>query len=490
METQSKGGLDASDPVDRSASGKPGLYVGLGALILIAFLLRLYAATDNFWLDEIFTYYLAVGQVHSVADVFTGVRVEHQPLVTLTLYLMGDSANWLLYRLPSVISGTGVLALMAWAGYSRMSKKTLLATVAVAAVSYPLVVYASEARGYAPAAFFSLVMFVLIDAYRRRRNAWYLPGFWLATALAVLYHPAAVCIAFSLGLWSVVHEWRVGGGVGRGVRELALCYAVPLVFTVCLYLTVMRHWGSVGGDVLPLLRVLGDTMAAAIGFPMQPEFRWAALFLGGALLISSLLILARRVRSDIWIFYLSALLLAPALMLAFNSRPYVYVRYFVVLFPFFYLMLGEAADAVAGKFKGLRPAIVALCLLMLAGHVLATADFLRVGRGRYQDAVTYMAANTPRAAVQVGGDHDFRNGLPVFFYSRYLPDNRSMVYLRAGDWPPEGPDWYLVHNTCSEAFLPLTEVRVGGRTYRLVKTYPLMGLSGMGWHLYRNDSRF
>ena len=457
---------------------------------LVALLLRLYASTDNFWLDEIFNYFLAMEQVHSVSDIFPGIKVEHQFLVTLSMYLLGDQLNWVWYRLPSVIMGTGALAIMALVGYRRMRPAALIVTLAVAAVSYPLVVYSSEARGYAPAMFFSLAMFVFIEAYWRNGNQAWLIGFWTSAVMAVLYHPAAVCIYLSLGFWSLVREWRVGGGLLQVGRELALCHAVPLVFMAWLYFAVMRQWGSVGGDVLPLARVIGDTMAAVIGLPMRHEFRWGALFLGGALIASGLVILARLVRSDIWIFYLSALLLAPVLILGINSRPYLYVRYFVVLFPFFYLMLGEAMDAVAKRFKEARVAVVGLCVLMLVGNALSTADFLRVGRGGYLDAVTYIAASTPWPTVKVGGDHDFRNGLPIIFYSRYLPKNRNLVYLRLDAWPPEGPDWLLIHNTCNETFVPMPVVKVRGGIYRLAKSYPVLGLSGVGLHLYRNDSRF
>jgi hypothetical protein len=493
MKWLGRGEIDADWNGLQSPSGRPaGAYFPFAVvmLTLVALLLRLYASTDNFWLDEIFEYYLAMNQAHSVSDIFTGIKFDHHLLVTLYIYLLGDQLNWMWYRLPSVIAGTGTIALMAVVGYRRMRPAALIVTLAVAAVSYPLVLYSSEARGYAPAAFFSLAMFVFIETYWRRGNQAWLFGFWSTAAIAVLYHPAAACIYLSLGLLSLSREWRIGGGLPRVVRKLALCHAVPLAFMIWLYFTVMRQWVSGRADVLPLPRVIGDTMAAVIGLPMRPEFRWGALLLGGALIASGLVILARLVRSDIWIFYLSALLLAPALMLGIDSRPYVYVRYFVVLFPFFYLMLGEAMDAVARRFNKARVAVVGLCVLMLAGNALSTADFLRVGRGGYLDSVQYMAANTQWPNVKVGGDHDFRNGLPILFYSRYLPKNRSMVYLRLDEWPSEGPGWLLIHNTCNEAFIPDPVVKVRGGIYRLAKSYPVMGLSGVGWHLYRNDSRF
>jgi len=151
--------------------------VALVMLTLVALLLRLYAAADNFGLDEIFNYYLAMYQVHAVSDIFTSINIEHQFLVTLSMYLLGDQLNWVWYRLPSVIAGTGTLALMAMVGYRRMRPVALIVTLAVAVVSYPMVVYSSEARGYAPAAFFSLAMWVLIEAYWHHRNKVWLIGF-------------------------------------------------------------------------------------------------------------------------------------------------------------------------------------------------------------------------------------------------------------------------------------------------------------------------
>jgi hypothetical protein len=154
-------------------------------------------------------------------------------------------------------------------------------------------------------------------------------------------------------------------------------------------------------------------------------------------------------------------------------------------------MLGEAMDAVARELKWAKTALIGLGVLMLAGNTIATIEFLRVGRGGYLNAVNYMAANTPRQKITVGGDQDFRNGYYIDFYSRYLPKDRSLVYLRHSAWTPEGLDWYIIQNSCHEEnFVPKDIVVVGGETYRLVESYPVLGLTGMGCNLYRNDSKF
>jgi len=228
--------IDTGEKLDRSSyrQSNAGLLLALSCISLLALSLRLYASTDNFWLDEIFTYFIAMEHVSSISDVFFGIKVEHQFLVTLYMYLLGDQPNWIWYRFPSVIMGTGSLALMALAGYRRMRSLALVLALVVTAVSYPLVVYSSEARGYAPAVFFSLAMMVFIESYWRKRNQIWLIGYWSSAAIAILYHPAAVCIYLAIGIWSFVREWRTRGSLLQIGRELALCHAVPFAFMAWL----------------------------------------------------------------------------------------------------------------------------------------------------------------------------------------------------------------------------------------------------------------
>lgn len=469
----------------RSAS--KSLFIIISFIILLALSLRLYAATDNFWLDEIFTYFLATEHVRSVNDILWGIKIEHQFLVTLYMYVLGDQQYWFWYRLPSVILGTGCLVFMGLLGYRRMGTATLIGMLALAAVSYPLIVYSSEARGYAPATFFALAMFYTIEKYWQKNNQFWLLGYWIAAVIAFLYHPASVCVHLSFGLWSFIRELRAKRGFPSICKELALCHGVPFAVIAALYLVVMRHWGSIGGDVLLLDRVIADTMAVLVGLPMRPEFRLVALCFGSLVMTICLAVLARVVRSDIWFFYFTVLLLAPFIMLVINPRPYIYVRYFVILFPFFYLMLGQAMDAVAKMNGKAKILIYGLYFLMIAGNVLSTSDFLRIGRGGYLDAIQYMADKTPRANVLVGSDHDFRNGLPFVFYSKYI-QNRGMIYLKSDAWPPEGPDWLLAHNTCSVDGTPKSTIEVKGNVYQLARSYPVLGLSGVNLHVYYNSS--
>ena len=65
--------------------------------------------------------------------------------------------------------------------------------------------------------------------------------------------------------------------------------------------------------------------------------------------------------------------------IARNKRSTWYVVSVIVIF---FLMIGEAMDAVAKKFKEARAVVVGLCVLTLVGNTLSTVDFLRVA-GRF-----------------------------------------------------------------------------------------------------------
>lgn len=463
---------------------------GLICLSLAALAVRLYAASDAFWLDEIIAYFLAMNEVHSARDIFFGIKIEHHFLVTLEMWLAGDRLNWLWYRLPSVLAGTGMIIVSGRIAARRLRTGTALVIAAMVSVSYPIVVYSSEARGYAPAAFFSLLAFSALDSWLTRRSRNALATYWLAMITAVFYHSTAVCVLLSLGLWSVAREYRKEKGILRLARNLTITHGLIVSVLGILYITVMRHWQTMGGDIQPLLQVINDTVSFAMGAPAGAMLSPMVLPITAGLIATGAWANKTYLHSGIWIFHISLLLVAPAIMLIASSRQYVYVRYFLIMFPFFYLMIGEIFDkfATRGTLPGI--AVILLATGIIAGNCLMTADFLRTGRGGYLKAVQYMADRTPWPEIIVGGDHDFRNETTIRFYSRYLPPTRRITYLRQEDWPTEGPDWSIIQSAYMESYVPQETVQARGGTYRLMKSYPCSNLSGLNWHLYMNETKF
>src|SRR5258707_11952356 len=118
---------------------------GLLLLVAAAGLLRLAAARDDLWLDEIWSLSLAA-RVHRALDVFTSLHHDNNHyLVTLWMFLLGDNAAGFWYRLPSVLAGTAAVALAYFAGQKLGGNAGVFAAI-LTALSLPLVVYSSEAR--------------------------------------------------------------------------------------------------------------------------------------------------------------------------------------------------------------------------------------------------------------------------------------------------------------------------------------------------------
>ena len=82
-------------------------------------------------------------------------RTDNNHLLnTLWIYAVGDRPTWFAYRLFSILTGSAAIAATGLALRRVGRVESLVAAVLVAA-SYPMIVYSSEARGYAPAVFFA-----------------------------------------------------------------------------------------------------------------------------------------------------------------------------------------------------------------------------------------------------------------------------------------------------------------------------------------------
>ncbi|MGD8255524.1 MAG: hypothetical protein PVF48_14105, partial [Syntrophobacterales bacterium] len=106
--------------------------------------LRVWAAFDDFWLDEI----MSLGLAQSISHPWEILTLHHDNnhlLNTLYLFLIGKQQNWVWYRTLSVVTGTASVAIIAYTTFRRGFLEAATATVLVA-LSYPLILYSSEAR--------------------------------------------------------------------------------------------------------------------------------------------------------------------------------------------------------------------------------------------------------------------------------------------------------------------------------------------------------
>ena len=451
-------------------------------VLLVAWILRIWATQNDFWLDEVWVHALA-GQMDTLLDAFTRLNIEHHYLVTIYFYILGDQTGWGWYRVPMVVTGSLLVPVMALAVRKPEGSEALMA-VWLTAFSFPLVQYASEARGYAPAALFSVLAFIFVRRHFDSGRPAPLALFWLWTVLALLSQLTAIFVYAGIGFWSLARAYRAHSFSFKGVVWLLKVHLVPTLFLVGLYLVSIRRLHSLGGPWYSLSDVVGDALAYAVGAPTEGIPAILGILAAGIAVVGGLVRMYRE-HDDAWLFYATALLVAPAVVLVASGREFVHVRYFTVILPFFYLAVARALVPLVRISRAGAAVVILLFTLFTAGSLQHTAGLLTFGRGAYLEAIGYMVSRGTGPEIHVGSDHDLRNGSLLAFYGRYLPAGRSLVYHPMDAWPKNGVEWVIVHDDL-EGSVPYPVAERNGVRYELQRTFPFAGLSGFNWHIYRN----
>lgn len=450
------------DQAPRDIAGRPAFILGALA-IATGLALRLRGITTDFWLDEIWSLQLA-HQADSLLAIFTRLAHDNNhPLNTAYLFLVSPhTGNWALYRAHSLLAGLALLAVLIPLGRTGV-ERVLIAVFA--SLSAPLVLYSTEARGYMLAAAFSVGAYA---AWRRDRPLW----FGISASVALLAHLSAIVIYAGLIAAACVRVARRESSA----RELA-AHALPLATALWLYFTFVRVMEIGGGPPNSKLEVALAAASSAAGWGgNRPVTAVGVLFL----VTLAFEIWRRRNEPADAVFFAVALLLAPAVALAFHESGFVATRYVLVCVPFALLLL---ASLCARLWQWRRVAALALVGLWVAGSAKQIAPFLRDGHGHYLQALTYMTQASGGRAV-VASDADFREKMIIGFYRPYLPAGHELRYLTKEDRQTCAPaEWHLIELFGHPSSKP-DRLERDGATYERTVTF-VAGASGWGYVLYR-----
>jgi hypothetical protein len=453
------------------------LHRGLFFLILAgAAALRLPGLRDEPWLDEVWSIGLA-RKAASAFDVFFRLRHDNNNVLnTLYLRLVPEGPGWQRYRLLAFVCGLLTVALLGWD--DEDPARGLLAA-ALAAVSTQMVLYGTEARGYALAALAAVACFRLLQpgVPRTRARA---AAFSACALLGLFSHPTFAYVFAALAALSAAALPRT-----TRIRGLLVLFGPPAaVFGLVALFQFPMAMG--GANAVPLRVVLLRTLALWSGTP----FSGTAAFTGGLALLALVgweFARVRRERPAEFVFF--AALFAGALALA-AAFPFPFERHFFLCLPFVLLLL---AGALRRLFR--RPGGYGL-LAALAGSFLIVGNLSRDravaqdGRGRYAEAVARMARDTPGPEITVSSDHDARNEMMLDFYAASLPPGKRLVYVPSPERARHLPDWFLLHTFETDRRAAPIAVTIEGATrYELTDVYPYGGLSGWTWMLYRRPTK-
>ncbi len=453
--------------------------LGVGLILVAGAALRLLAARCDLWLDEIWSLDIA-SRLTGMRGVYAVKHDNNHLLNTLFMVWVGQQRPDFWYRLPSVLSGVGTVAVAA-ALAPRSSRAARLCTLLLFASSMTLVARSSEARGYALSIFFALCSLLILERWLvGPRGVGLAAAFWLCTVLAVLAHLSAATAYAAIACYWLAARMR-SSSPGRLLREALWLHAVPVLCLGAHYLLFARVMHVGGGAEAGLGATLATTAAWTLGVADASGRGLAAAVCAaaGALALYRLW----RARDPRAVLFAAALLL-PVLALVAMHIKHAAPRYLLVSATFLLLLLGTAAGAWLQRGGAPRLAAAALLAIAVSLNLLGDLDLIRLGRGRYREALDFIVAHSPPGPITVTSDHDFRNRVLIAHYARLQPQGFRVVYLGARTLPPAGSEWLVLHRVAGQLDVPARSVLVRGVRYDQQLALPCSLLAGIGWYLY------
>jgi len=365
------------------------------SVLLMAFALRLVPAVGtDFQIDEIFTLN-QLRNCSSPVDIFRyPMNNDNNHLLnSLYCFIIGTSEAWV-YRILSVLAGTATVVLIYLIGRRQYGPISAWISALMVSLSYPMIFYSAEARGYASAAFFSLLSFHFFlelqdgDAKIARYAA-----FWSSCILGVLSHYSFILVLVGYGIGeTIVYLRSRSPRFPDAIKRLFKMYLPVAIFMAIMYFCRIRSLEIFGGPVYNKFVVAGWFLSEAMNFPLRPPV-WATI-IGAlctlALMIRGLWSMYRDKGSPMVIWFISLLFGAPLFVMIAVRPEIIYPRYFFVLLPFAFLSLGHA---VAGIFKErtfLRLLLITVAILFVVMGIQRFSSLVARGKTNYADVIRFI----------------------------------------------------------------------------------------------------
>lgn len=455
-------------------------------VVALGVVLRIPGMLGELWLDELLSWQ-RVHTLHSWWAVLTTLHTDNNhPLVSLWMYWCEPMARASVVRLPAFVCGCAAIGAAAAVNRSR-GPEASFAAASLFAVSYPLVYYSSEARGYAPAVFFVLVAWWALERYLDEQRLRLAAMFWGASILGFLSHPTFIEFLIGAAFWFDVRAQRTLGSVRTATRATVLAFAPPFAAMVVLYALGVRVTTIAGGPAASSLDTLVRALSAFAGGPLGGSWAFPVAAVAAVVVLTGVWS-AWSLGDDRWVLYTATPFVALLLAVG-TTHPPLYVRYLIV--PGTVLMMA-VADRLGrtAKHGGLRQGLlVALCLALISGGTgVHLVELARVGRGQFDALVLRLSdrstALTTVASVPVYTEFDDRNALLFEYFTNRLGLTARAQYIRESAYPADGTDW-LVRERLDEPIPPAVEDRYGNH-FAIDSVYTSNPLVGLTWVLYRN----
>ena len=456
-------------------------HVAAAVTIVVAAVVRLWAAQGDLWLDEIWTCAF-VSMIDGPWKVFTEIRHDNNHhLISLWIHFLGNEVPSLIVRAPSIFAGVGTL-LLAAACARRWGLRTMLLATVLTGSSYVMINYSAEARGYALVGFLALAAFLTLDQHLATRG-WYAAGlFGVLCALGFLSHLTFLHFYIGALAWSAVRLAKESSSWRGSALAMLRCHLLPILFVVGFYFVSLRGMEIGGGESPDVLRVIVKALATAVGGPTPFSGNQMVIaLLAAAGGIVALVMLARTVGpvdsvrgDDLFVAFVSA-----------RAATGIWFVRAVLLRQ--HRVLSAARQLLARPYRQRRQPG------RRDGHAASTVDDCRQCR-----AIARVHARSARRVSVRGAVHhrslagtadcDRRGScgtrLVLHFFSAYTPPGRALVYGGPASRPAATDEWYIAHIE-REGLTPVAAIQdAAGRRFELANVCRHAGLSGFDWAVY------
>jgi hypothetical protein len=454
----------------------------IAGLLLLGSALIVAAGRGTLWFDELLSLQWARSAQHPWHILELYRHDNNHPLNTLWLLLAGEDRHPWAYRALSMVSGVIALVLV-WLSARRLSQQFAWVPLLLAVTSFPLVLYASEARGYAPALACLLGAWLFVSARADRGAVWRVPVFWLLCLGAMFSHGTSLVILAALGVYFLADRRVRGGSWGRILGGAALWFGLPLVAAALYWFFFLRLMIIAGGPEYALPQVLAHFFGYSFGIPGAGSAPWPIAVAGLAAMIAAL-VFGRFPDFATRIFFAGAVAIFPALSLLATDTTYLYFRYFLVSLPFVYLLAAPVADALSARAPAWRVAGAVLLSAIVVGQIPRLASLIGQGRGDYDAALTRIASE-PAVGTKIVSNTEMQVGFILAHLKRSQPELAGLTLVPQARAAEDNADWIVFTGQQDPPTAPREAIELHGDVYRVVSVHHSAPVSGSRWTVYR-----
>ncbi len=457
----------------------------IAGLLLLGTALIVAAARGTLWFDELLSLQWARSAQHPWHVLELYRHDNNHPLNTLWLLLAGGDRHPWVYRALSMVSGVIALALV-WLSARRLSEKFAWVSLLLAATSFPLVLYASEARGYAPALACLLGAWLVVSAQTGLGAVWRVPVFWLLCLGAMFSHGTSLVVLAALGVYFLVDRRARGGSWGRVLGGAALWFGLPLAAAALYWFFFLRLMIIAGGPEYTLPQVLAHFFGYSLGIPGAGSAPWP-ITVAGLAAVTAALVFGRFPDAATRVFFVGAVVIFPALSLLATDTTYLYFRYFLVSLPFVYLLAAPLADLLSARAPAWRVAGAVLLSAIVVGQIPRLGTLIGLGRGDYAAALARIASESA-AGTKIVSNTELQVGFLLGHLKRSKPELAGLTLVPQARAAEDKADWIVFTGQEDPPTAPQEAIELHGDVYRAVSVHHSAPVSGSHWTVYRRAS--